>query len=295
MLLLEAVSAAVPTVVMPPAVRATVDSICAGMGMPPFQWASPTVPARALEIENTYESNGVSLSQSQLIPLRGENLDSPPLPQSGAPRHDIDESASYGRVSADGWGETVVSDKGRTGRAGGGGDGNYVGLAREAMVSGPMRLLPRRHYGGGGDDGSYAGSEGSGVLFPPVMPIDDSEEDEEEGARPMEIGFSLSAEKCAAPLQHTYGVDGFTGEEQQETSKPFRLRDKAGVLSVMTSKEDTLLPESRLGGLAQRKVLDSESIRYFSDIPPTQDSVGSQNNQRLTQGQEFAEPTLRMA
>lgn len=40
-LLLEAVSAAVPTVVMPPAVTAAVDSIRVGMGMPPFPWAQP--------------------------------------------------------------------------------------------------------------------------------------------------------------------------------------------------------------------------------------------------------------
>lgn len=201
MLLLEAVSAAVPTVAMPPTVRAAVDSIRTGMGMPPLQWTSSAPLARALELGDSHGITMASLSQCQSLPPRGDNLDGHPPPPSGAQMRGLDKS-SRGRVSVDGWVGTGVCDKGSNGRARASGDGDmiYAEAIREAKISGSTELIPRRHYCVGGDDGSYSGSEGSGIRYPPVMPNDDSEEEEREGARPMQTRISLSAQTCTVPL-----------------------------------------------------------------------------------------------
>lgn len=273
---------------MPPAVRVAVDSIRTGTGMPPFDWASPAPPARANEIVGSCDSTTVPHSRSQTSSPPREKSGRPPL---ASTLRDIEESTSRWQAAADTWGGMRVGGSERSGaeKMTTVGERKYEGgESRGGDGSGPATFVTRRHVGGGddNDNGGYAASEGSGMVFSPVMPVDDdSQEGSEEQDRVAETGCGLSKEG-RTPFPRTPPIntaDRFTkGGHQEGSPKP--LRDSGGVIAEVVSGEDWR------HGLAQKEAGVEGSIGADSQIPVTEGGDLSRNSRRLSEGQHFVAP-----
>lgn len=283
-LLLEGVSAAVPTVSMPPAVRVAVDSIRTGMGMPPLEWASPAPLARSHDIAGSCDNNTAPQPQSQASSPPREKSGRPPL----APTlRDIEVSASRWQVAADTWGGMRVAEWERSGAAKATGT-KYEGReSRDDDLGSAPSMTPRNGGEGGDDDdvGGYAASEGSGMVFPPVMPVDDDSQEDNEQHRAAETGCSLSiGGQTPFPRMHPINTaNAFTKEGHQEGS-PEPLRDSGGVIAEVVGGGD------RRHGLALKEAEAEGGIGANSQIAVTEDGDISRNSRRLSQGQHFVAP-----
>lgn len=204
-LLLEAVAAAAPTITMPPAVTAAVDSIRGAMGLPPLAGASGThlrvgdnspplsftggcvdsrkdglfsagyEPRIMKEQVLSADHDKVFSSQAAAVPSRRAG-DGSPLPAVGV-RPPVGESIPHIGAVEDRVAEDSDSGSIRRNDKVEGSDSCIYGSDGEHVETGAFDFS-RRDLCEGGYDSSCARSEGSGNHFARVTPTDYDSEDE---------------------------------------------------------------------------------------------------------------------
>lgn len=239
-LLLEAVAAAVPTVVMPPAVTTVVDSIREGIGLPSLAWAREpnlqprgSIPATVFTTQegranphsrgNEAASGGhqgagdagVAVADGKaransshyrdaISRFREEqHLDRhPPLPISNVRRRPSSEKRIPEAVRFNAGGRQMGARTDGFAEGGGSFDAEAYDYRSRRAIAGA---------GGGENDGElWSGSEGSGCRFPRVTPTDEDSDQQE-----LEVAVSLRFEQLCGVIAETRETGGCSNSDNR--------------------------------------------------------------------------------
>lgn len=293
---------------MPPAVTVAVDSIREGMGLPSLAWApgshnqpsicgSTSLTLAVGPNEHTDSTNrGIKFKGCETRQMdanlhvsndESNGLSSQPMPCQRAHGRPPSPSMSQARRSTE---ESNAEEK-KAGRAvieliGGIADGKETGSMGSSVNNGygeqfdGTRQYENFHeFVAGGDNATYEASDGSGSLFPPVVPFDDDSEEED-----LETEFG----------HHQYGTTGWRRDGQmREQREDVRARaietfqdwfakndaqdGAAGASSTVSDAGD--IPERRLiPHSLEAKIPFKYQNQLHDDLEQLQGALGSTYN-----------------
>lgn len=295
---MEAVAAAVPTVIMPPAVTGAVDSIREGMELPPQTWprrprgssiaGSTSVPGGFVLVGtgdskrggNDFESTSYDASTSGIYcpswavpPQRAHHR--APLPDTNGRRAMGDTTSERSKTAS-----TFVGEENgrRTDREPEQVDVPWAGITDGKRLG--TKAYGLSYHGTTRSDsvGSCAGSEGSGTRFPPVMPVDDDSDEGEQGAEFRQQAHCFTRDR-AGQQPRRRKEDSLTAPQQDwwtkgASSSTPGLPDDATASQKSPAPEDNHIPATSSEGqldAAERSRANRESKNssYIAEVTAT--------------------------